>query len=447
MSANVFGAASKMLKCLAILPIFLIGRVSSDPETFLKILKVLPFQVHKPALLEYEGRQIYALKTMFQQKISLQLKTFSKTNPDLESSTICLLNSKAETDKWVRLISSQPLLGTLRPIVIFFQGSNLEEYILELTKQFPIQINQMVYFINLQSKRLFETYSVNTVFMHRTLGEFDSNLKSFIPSTTSLDFVKRRGNFNGLHINAMAQIYIGSIFAPDGYQDFAKFHSKNQTFEVTDLVSGPQIEMFKQMSMSLNFSFSLYQRKDRAWGSVQNGQPNGMLKNLHEGSADIVVAVYTISRIRADFVDFLPPFLGFKIALLIGNHQVEEVTWTMFVKPFQWDIWIALILTALVFAMWLHWSVKNDWSSKVSLKDCLDFLGWFWATFMANVGRKPTMTLSEQWAASKMVVFVCLLGGTIIWIGYRASMTTELSVSKIVHPFDSLEGLSRTDYK
>jgi hypothetical protein len=45
------------------------------------------------------------------------------------------------------------------------------------------------------------------------------------------------------------------------------------------------------------------------------------------------------------------------------------------------------------------------------------------------------------------VIFTSLLAGTVVWISYRASLTSELSVAKKKLPFNDLESLSNTDYR
>jgi hypothetical protein len=46
----------------------------------------------------------------------------------------------------------------------------------------------------------------------------------------------------------------------------------------------------KTMSAELNATFSLYKRKDGIWGSLKNGSWSGMLQNLVNGNADMIVS-------------------------------------------------------------------------------------------------------------------------------------------------------------
>ena len=67
------------------------------------------------------------------------------------------------------------------------------------------------------------------------------------------------------------------------------------------------------------------------------------------------------------------------------------------------------------------------------------------STFKANVGGKPNKI--EENTIYQILLFTCLLVGSVIWMAYRASLTSELSVRKMMFPFNNLETLLVSDYK
>jgi hypothetical protein len=72
-----------------------------------------------------------------------------------------------------------------------------------------------------------------------------------------------------------------------------------------------------------------------------------------------------------------------------------------------------------------------------------------WATMASNFGGNQMtvyMTGKMKFATFKWTVFFCLLSGSLVWISYRASLTSELSVTKQHLPFNDLETLSETDF-
>ena len=68
-----------------------------------------------------------------------------------------------------------------------------------------------------------------------------------------------------------------------------------------------------------------------------------------------------------------------------------------------------------------------------------------WIAMKANAGGRPCVVHKNP--AFQMVLFVCLLAGVIIWVAYRASFTSGLSVIKLNLPFNDLESLSKSDFK
>jgi uncharacterized membrane protein len=75
----------------------------------------------------------------------------------------------------------------------------------------------------------------------------------------------------------------------------------------------------------------------------------------------------------------------------------------------------------------------------------MSFLTNLWIAIKANTGGKPSKF--QKNTIHQIVLFDCLLVGSVIWMAYRASFTSELSVTKLKLPFNDLESLSETDYK
>ena len=70
----------------------------------------------------------------------------------------------------------------------------------------------------------------------------------------------------------------------------------------------------------------------------------------------------------------------------------------------------------------------------------------FWTTFTANFSGKPAAAPGKNNWPARLLFFSCLLTGSLIWIHYRASFTSELAARKTQMPFDSLETLLNSDY-
>ena len=56
----------------------------------------------------------------------------------------------------------------------------------------------------------------------------------------------------------------------------------------------------------MNFTWGLYRREDRKWGSVdEDGNLDGMVSSMQKGEADLIAASLTLRAHRHRGVDFL----------------------------------------------------------------------------------------------------------------------------------------------
>jgi len=85
--------------------------------------------------------------------------------------------------------------------------------------------------------------------------------------------------------------------------------------------------------------------------------------------------------------------------------------------------------------------MKVDESKKLWIS-CIENV---WFGLAVNFGGKPVKIIGK--VSHKVAMISILLGGTVMWIGYRSSLTSELSVAVRKLPFQNLEELSRSDYK
>ena len=91
----------------------------------------------------------------------------------------------------------------------------------------------------------------------------------------------------------------------------------------------------KTMAAELNATFSLYKRKDGIWGSLKNGSWSGMLQNLVNGNADMIVSGIVRTKSRSEATSFLPTPI-----------QVPSDRAGIFIKAFEEELtpgWFTLI--------------------------------------------------------------------------------------------------------
>jgi hypothetical protein len=74
-----------------------------------------------------------------------------------------------------------------------------------------------------------------------------------------------------------------------------------------------------------------------------------------------------------------------------------------------------------------------------------NFIGHSWIALKANFGGKPASVHKNN--SYQIAVFICLLTGSIVWIFYRAFLTSELSIVTLQQPFNDLETFLESDYR
>ena len=142
-------------------------------------------------------------------------------------------------------------------------------------------------------------------------------------------------------------------------------------------------------------------------------------------------------------MDMLPTIENVKGGLFIKPIGTEEVSWKTFLNPLSNTLWVTLLIIAVVISCLLTGIEIMFTSKKLS---CFSiFTSNLWIAFKANFGGKPSFV--HKSFTLQIILFVCLLVGSIIWIGYRASLTSKLSVRRVTMPFNSLETLLESDYK
>ena len=124
--------------------------------------------------------------------------------------------------------------------------------------------------------------------------------------------------------------------------------------------------------------------------------------------------------------------------------EKREVSWTVFMKPLSTNLWIVLIFVAIIIACFLT-TLERCFGSKEHGFCLVHYLKNLWVASKANFGGKSSSLIKTS--THQIILFTCLLTGSIIWMAYRASLTSELSVIVKEFPFNNLESLLKTDYR
>jgi hypothetical protein len=236
--------------------------------------------------------------------------------------------------------------------ILVFSGPDI---INEIISTAIPEINHEVYYIDVESLVVYDAYKINDQTIITKLGTFQdigSNY-TFLSDSVNSSFLKRRSDFNGITLNAMVEIEKPTLWIVDpDYKNNVPYHAENDTYDVTGLTNGIFHETLMALQAELNFSTNIYKRQDGIWGLPQvlpNGdiELTGMLENIVNGTADMIVASLAILPERAVFLDYLPPITSEVGALYIKQDDITEYfeMWT-FIYPLASNLWLMMVVFA-----------------------------------------------------------------------------------------------------
>ena len=79
------------------------------------------------------------------------------------------------------------------------------------------------------------------------------------------------------------------------------------------------------------------------------------------------------------------------------------------------------------------------------LKKKTNVFGIYWETFVANFGGSSDS--SDMRDSYKILTFITLFFGNVVWMGYQASLTVDLTTPIAKLPFRDIEGLIESNWK
>ena len=108
----------------------------------------------------------------------------------------------------------------------------------------------------------------------------------------------------------------------------------------------------------------------------------------------------------------------------------------------RYELWMIILGTTFVIAL-----LKSCISMTFATVNISQFIGFVWTSFIAFFGGKSNGTPVDGRRSYKAIVMVSLIGGLIIWIAFRASLTSELAIVVTKLPFNDMLTFSQTDWR
>ena len=182
-------------------------------------------------------------------------------------------------------------LGTKCSVKILLPGF-LSEI---LDKEHNFRLNQEIFVINLSTLEMYEIYRISGAIVKSSIGKCDPKTLTFQfqdPDRWSNEIGKRRANLYGQHLRIMTDHFVPYIQLAPSHKTEAPYFPENGTFDVTHFFeAGIYRDILVHLASNLNFTYSLYKRKDGSYGVLMdNGTVTGMLGDVFRGNADMTAA-------------------------------------------------------------------------------------------------------------------------------------------------------------
>ena len=363
-------------------------------------------------------------------------------NKGIMSNAIVFLNYHQDiSEKFHQELQQNQYFG----LILISNSHQFEEFL--NTIAIKTKINQKIFLFKNNSQEIYEAYTINKFVVKKKLGHIDVKTNQFLwEANVNSDFIKRRSNFYGLILKGVVEFSGLDMNADPSYLRNAPYFSSNETYEVTRFTYGLYNDLLNILQDRLNFTTVLYKRKEVAWGYIypqNNGSyvGTGLIGDIFFERADIAVAPFLYVIDRALYVNYLLPISPYWTAIYIPISDNEEIDFNTYITPFTSILWTIVILTGTILAtmksLFLHMNGE------------LKFFGfnYIWTSFTGFFGGGPNVTPIDSKSYYKITIVVTLLCGAVIWISYRAGLTSELSVISKSYPFTDIMTFSKTNWR
>ena len=246
----------------------------------------------------------------------------------------------------------------------------------------------------------------------------------------------RRADFHGAKLTALTEASLGIKI---GSLDNAPYDAIEDRYDVTNLVSGPFHDILKILERSLNFTTKLYKRKLGGWGlpiEYPNGTielSSGMVKDLATGLADLIATSITMLYERHLVMDFLVPVAPADLGVFTKKRTLAVgLDFDVFIKPFDKWTWFAVLSSSFVTSLLIVAIKKYFDDDGISLFKSLDV---FATTLQSHCGSPNLESFGSKRVSMKIIIFISLLMGNIVWMSYNGALLSELIHIRDIKPF------------
>jgi len=218
-------------------------------------------------------------------------------------------------------------------------------------------------------------------------------------------------------------------------------------------IQGMAVDILAEMQTALNVTFSLRKRLHTSWDkmieSLGRGEAEfcGTSHSNLEYRHELFIDTHNFKpKFRHKTADFLPGYARDTPVLYIDKRDEKAMAYFgALLAPFDAKMWAAIFAISALCGIILSTLHRPDDSSAFISQALESFAMALFASLSVNI-----LSLTHQnWHTSiaiKMFVFAIFLTGTVLFMGFKASLTTLFSIQMYEMPFNSWEGLNDEEY-
>ncbi|KAL7740685.1 hypothetical protein ACLKA6_000052 [Drosophila palustris] len=124
-------------------------------------------------------------------------------------------------------------------------------------------------------------------------------------------------------------------------------------FEGNERFEGYAVDLLYNLAEECKFDFHFEPVRDNKYGSydAKTDEWDGIIRQLIDNNAQIGICDLTITQARRSVVDFTVPFMQLGISILAYKEPPPEANKYAFLKPYNMNVWLHLMVAMLITAM------------------------------------------------------------------------------------------------